>query len=252
MGDLGRGDADTFDTDEFSLRRVEDILTASPGAGDSGELDDIGPCAARGTAACSAPGYSAAAGDKFANPFYFAIPATSATPSSSSAPAPVKLPVHHLVLWHARLLGFTGPTLRRALPAAPTHTQHAENAFGHLKHDWLDNRELPVGLYEYLKAVLGGEGDDTSISAAAEARFFATMVPTLPIQTRQQRPAPSPEEAEPWGEKGQGGMPYNAVCGAKQRNKQTCKSRGSKTCLAGRCGKHCPDPPNCTPHRKNA
>jgi hypothetical protein len=243
---LAGADADTCDPTEFSLRRVEDILAASPGAGDSDELDDIGPCDARGAAACSAPRGSAAAGDYFANPFYFAVPVTSAAASSSSAPALVKLPVHHLVLWHSRLVGFCGPTLRCALPAAPTHTQHAENMFGHLKHHWLDHRQLPVGLHEYLKAVLGGGDDDTSISAASEARFRATMATALPRQTRRRV-----EAEEPWGAPGTT-VPYkeDTKCGAKQQNGQLCGNQGNVNCVGGKCGKHCPDATQCTPHRK--
>jgi len=251
-------DADTFDVDAFILGRVEDILDSdptAPGVGDSGALDGIdsleyGDCGdVCGAAACSAPTTgSAAAGPHIANPYYSAVPATSASASSSSAPAPVRHPVHHLVPRHARLLLFTGPTIRRLLPAAPTHTQHAGIAFGHLKHRWIDHRELPLGLYEYLKAILGGGGDDepTSISESAERRFFTSMTPALQKKIRQ-RALPTPEEAGNtlWGEKGKGGKPYkdDTTCGAIQKNGKPCQNNRTNKCKSGKCGVlgHCPD-----------
>ena len=74
-----------------------------------------------------------------------------------------------------------------------------------MKHDWLEFRRLPVGLYEYLKAVLGPGGHDgsTSISEAAESKFLHSMPAGLPTRTR--RPAPRLEPQGAWGDKKSGG-----------------------------------------------
>mmetsp|Transcript_14605 Transcript_14605/g.35247 ORF Transcript_14605/g.35247 Transcript_14605/m.35247 type:complete len:443 (+) Transcript_14605:969-2297(+) len=258
----GGADADTFDHDAFSPSPVEVIPSdnpANPGAGDIDALDDIDSLEdadcdnARVAVAYGAPGDSAGVGAHIRNPFYFAVPATSSSASTSSGPPPVKLPLLQLLEWHWRLAPITGPTIRRALPAVPTHTQHAENAFGHLKHRWLDHRKLPVGAYEYLKVVLPGGGDGMSISEAAESRFRASMGQGLPKHTRQ--PAPKPEEEGKWGEKGKGGLTYKEekACGAIQKSdKKPCKVQRLKTCTQGRCGKsgHCLDK-QCPAHPRN-
>ena len=206
------------------------------------DIDDAG-----GAVAYGAPGDSAAAGEHMHNPFYFAVPATSSAASSSSAPA-VKQPLRRLLLWHVRLGGFTGPTIRRALPAVPTHSQHAESAFGHL---WLDNRKLPVWLYDYLKAVLGGEGD-LGIAAPAESRFRVSMGPALPRKTRQS--APLLEEESNWGVKGSN-VPYkqDTLCRAIQKSDgKACQKQSTKGCKSGKCGVsgHCPDK-SCHPHHQH-